>query len=246
MTNLARELLEYPNDDQGTSTPDNTQETQMNRSDYKRMRWIFAVALAGTGCAGSHTSPEEMSVAKHEQAASGDETEAARDEAQWSSKTNPSDAQKDHIAKHRKEAAEHRAAAQSLRDAEASACGGISEEDRDLSPFYHREDITSVAELQPSGEWDETRQQIASGGRTVFRAVPGLTAEWLQREVDCQIARAAAVGYDMPEMAYCPLTLRGVKAKVSSTGNGFAVDVTSDSPEVGKQIFQRMQEAAKR
>lgn len=215
----------------------------MNNTHNHRMYWIVSIALAGAGCAGSHTSPEELSIAKHEQAASGDEAEATRHETQWSSKTNPTEAHKRHIAKHRKEAAEHRAAAQALRDAEASACAGISEEDRDVSPFFHREDITSVAEIRPDGDWDATRKDTEVGARAVFRALPGLTAEWLQRVVDCQIARAAAVGYDMPEMTYCPLALREVKARVSSTGNGFAVDVTSTKPDVGKQILLRMQEA---
>ena len=32
------------------------------------------------------------------------------------------------------------------------------------------------------------------GATVVFRAVPGMTAEWLQRVVDCHLARAAAVG----------------------------------------------------
>ena len=186
-----------------------------------------------------------MSVARHKQAASGDEAEAAWHQAQWSSKTDLTEEEKQHIAKHRKEAAEHRAAAKSLRDAEASACGGIAEEDRDISPFYHRQDITSVSEIRPGGEWDETRQQTEIGARAVFRALPGVTAEWLQRVADCQIARAAAVGYEMPEMSYCPLALRGVKAHVSSTGSGFAMDVTTSDPEVGKEIIVRMQEAAK-
>lgn len=218
----------------------------MNCIHNKRTSLTFALALTGAGCAGSHTAPGEMSIAKHEQAASGDEAEAASHEAKWSSKTNPSEAQKQHIAKHRKEAAEHRAAAQSLRDAEANTCAGIAEEDRDISPFFYGEDIISVSEIRPGGDWNETSQQTGTGARAVFRPLPGMTAEWLQSVVDCQIARAASVGYDMPEMAYCPLTLRGVKARVSSTGNGFAVDVTSADPQVAKEVLARTEGTLKR
>ena len=77
------------------------------------------------------------------------------------------------------------------------------------------------------------------GVTVVFRAVPGLTAEWLQRVMDCHVARAAAVGHDMPEMAYCPLVPNGAKANVTSAGNGFAVNVFADDAATIAQIKQR-------
>ena len=43
----------------------------------------------------------------------------------------------------------------------------------------------------------------------------------------------------MPEMSYCPLVLKGVKATVSSVGDGFAVDVTSEDPKTVELILQR-------
>jgi hypothetical protein len=43
----------------------------------------------------------------------------------------------------------------------------------------------------------------------------------------------------MPEMSYCPLVLKNVSAKVSSTGSGFAVDVTSDDQDTVKEIIRR-------
>jgi hypothetical protein len=78
-----------------------------------------------------------------------------------------------------------------------------------------------------------------TGADIIFRAVPGMTAEWLQRIVDCHLARASAVGHDMPEMSYCPLVLKNVTAKVTSTGSGFAVAVTSEDPETVKEIIRR-------
>ena len=75
----------------------------------------------------------------------------------------------------------------------------------------------------------------------MFRALPGLTVEWLQHEMNCHSARAAAVGFSMPEMAYCPLMLKGAKATVSSAGDGFAVRIESDDPDTAKQILTRAQ-----
>lgn len=75
----------------------------------------------------------------------------------------------------------------------------------------------------------------------MFRAVPGLTAEWLQRLLDCHLARNAAVGYDMPEMADCPLAVRGVKVTVVSAGDGFAVELASDNDAVAAEVLRRAQ-----
>lgn len=156
----------------------------------------------------------------------------------WSSTRNPTEQHLADAAKHRELAQKHRAAAQALRDAEASTCAGIGEADRDTSPFYHREDIVSVdkIERQVQGRASELR-----GARAVFRAVPGLTAEWLQRAVDCHRARAAAMGFEMEGMEYCPLVLKGADARVSSTANGLGVEVTADDAAIAEEIERRIQ-----
>jgi hypothetical protein len=160
----------------------------------------------------------------------------------WTSVTNPTDAHKADADKHRKMAADHRAAAESLRQAEAQACSGLAESDRDTSPFDHREDITTVTPatmMVPRGAKSQTSQVV--GATVGFRAVPGLTAEWLQRIVDCHIARNNSLGNSMPEMSYCPLVPKGVSAKVSSTGNGFDVTIQSNDPTSAQEVLRRAQ-----
>jgi len=58
--------------------------------------------------------------------------------------------------------------------------------------------------------------------------LPGMTAQWLQRVVDCHIARNDAMGHVAPDMAYCPLVPPSVKAVVKPVDAGFAVEVSSD------------------
>ena len=219
--------------------------------------------LGFAACASSQgTRPLDMSTTQHE-AAAGQEQAAAeqhggqydpnakteskqcgRDAVCWTSANNPTDQHKAEAAQHHELAEKHRAAAQALRDAEAAKCIGISDGDRDVSPFYHRDDITSVSKVTKTLPQGRVEVLALSGGRAVFRAVPGLTAEWLQRVVDCHIARAVAAGNDMPEMPYCPLTLKGVSATVSSTGDGFAVEVTAGDAAVAEQVWKRMQALA--
>jgi len=212
------------------------------------------------GCAADPgTRPHDMSAADH-QAAGDQEMRAAEGHADqhdpaatsstkecgrgvcWTSTKNPTAQHASDAKRHRELAAKHRAASSVLVDAEARSCAGISEEDRDTSPFYHREDIQSVSPLTTktqSGKGGVISKEV--GSTVVFRAVPGLTAEWLQREVDCHIARSAAGGHNMPEMDYCPLMVKAVKATVSSVGNGFAVDISGEDHATIAEIQKRAQ-----
>jgi hypothetical protein len=147
---------------------------------------------------------------------------------------------------HRRRAADHRAASQALRDAEARACVGISEQDRDESPFAHREDILAVEELRSGPSGGKATVPRVEGAIVVFRAVPGMTAQWLQRSVDCHLARSAAVGHDVPEMAYCPLMPKGVAASVTPTQTGFAVAIKAEDPEAAREVLRRARALAPR
>lgn len=227
---------------------------------HARITFAASISALMLGCAADPgTQPHDMSQAQHEAMAT-QEDKAAEGHADqhdpsattetkqcagkggcWTSVSNPTAQHAEDAKKHHELAQKHRAASAALVSAETSACSGISDEDRDTSPFYHREDIESVAPLTEEVKSGKGATKKDVGSTIVFRAVPGLTAEWLQRVVDCHIARAAAVGHQMPEMSYCPLELKGVKAKVTSTGSGFAVNVSSDDPVTVAEITKRAQ-----
>lgn len=219
---------------------------------------VFVFGLVG--CAAPGTAPQDMSAAQHEAMAKQEDTAAAAHEAQhdpnaskttercprggspcWTSTSNPTEKHASDAESHKEMAVKHRAAAGALAQAESTACSGIDPADRDVSPFYHREDITSVTPLERTIRQGKQSIGIPSGAAIGFRAVPMLTAEWLQHEVNCHLARAAAVGFEMPEMSYCPLMLKGVKADVSSVGDKFLVQVVSDDAETAKEIQKRAQ-----
>jgi hypothetical protein len=144
----------------------------------------------------------------------------------WTSQVNPTARHIQEAESQRRIAAEHRAAAQALRDAEARACSGLQPADRDTSPFFHRQDIASVTE-------------IPGGASIVFRPVPGLTREGLQAIVDCHLARSAALGHEVPEMPYCPLVPRGATAAVRVQGTALVADVRSDDAKGAAEILRR-------
>jgi hypothetical protein len=172
-----------------------------------RLLLTLAGSSIAMACASSGTRPADMTGPQHEASAAAATTEAQRHEGRydpraeapaqcapygvgdcvpyWSSVTNPTAHHLDDAKRHREIAAKHRAASAALREAEARSCAGVPAEDRDISPFYHREDIDRVERIQ--------KESFGPGGllgaRLVFRAKPGLTAEWLQRVMDCHLAR---------------------------------------------------------
>ena len=161
----------------------------------------------------------------------------------WTSLRNPTAVHLAAAQDHARRALDHRAASAALREAEARACIGIADADRDMSPFEHPEDIASVAPLtlreadSPTKlPWERTVGVIIT-----FRAVEGMTAEWLQRVIDCHLARNASLGHMVPEMLNCPLVPRGVEAGVSSARDGFAVAIRSTDPSVTPEVLLRAQ-----
>ena len=224
----------------------------------------IAAPVAQGACATVGTQPHDMSASDHQLAATEESQQADQHAARydpsarrprqcpgikpnvcWKDQVNPT-AQHLRIAEeHRERAAAHRAASAALTEAEARSCSGISAEDRDLSPFAHKADIRRAAPLIEKAH-DENGQveQRTLGATVVFRAVPGMTAEWLQSLVDCHLARNAALGHDVPEMSYCPLVPKGVTAKARSVGDGFAVDIRGDEDATIQEIQRRVQRLA--
>lgn len=220
---------------------------------------IAVPALLLACAADPGTQPHDMSTAQHEAMAKNEDAAATGHAEQhdpnatkttttcsgkggcWTSVSNPTAQHSEDAQHHRELAQKHRAASAALVEAEKNACAGLSDEDRDMSPFNHREDIQSVSDYSEQVKSGKGSVTKVVGSTVVFRAVPGLTAEWLQRLVDCHLARAAAVGHDMPEMAYCPLVPNGAKAKVVSAGNGFAVNVYADDAATIAEIKKRVE-----
>lgn len=238
----------------------------------KIMRYRTAIGFAfvtmseGSGCGGgvAGARPSDMSEKEHESAAEQHEHEAAGHAQQYDPKavdrtytdcaqylgscwsSNPTEEHKKQAEEHLQAAAAHRAAARGLGDAEARACQGVSEADRDISPFFHREAIMEVKPLSRVAGVDERRVDKPAGATIVLLPAPGVTAERLERIVQCHIARNTALNNDVPEMPYCPLVPKGVSATVTSAGNGFAVNVSAADEATAAEVLRRARALAPR
>jgi hypothetical protein len=232
----------------------------MNHSICAVSMMTLTIALACASAPG--TRAHDMSAAEHAQAADehekmGNEHEmqfrpASRDATDegdcaqylgscWAS--NPTEQHREEAREQRSLAAKHRAASQTLRQAETAACSGLSEGDRDVSPFVHREAIIRVAPLMApdTSGYGAIERAEQVGATIVIRPAVGLTVERLQRVTTCHVARAATLGHEAPELSFCPLAARGVSASVSSTGDAFAINVSADSREGAAEVLSRAQ-----
>jgi len=90
-------------------------------------------------------------------------------------------------AEHEKEAADQdRRMAAALVRAEMSACAGIPPAEREHSVFAHKTEIQHVMPHRESG--------LVRGVWIELKPVPGLTADWVRRDIACQRARFAVLG----------------------------------------------------
>ena len=228
---------------------------------WTKFALLGIATAAGSGCATSGTRPHDMSAAGHEQTAETAEAEAREHAARfdpsrvttrkvcsgrgpcWNEEVNPTTEHRAEAAELQRAAAEHRKAAEALRAAEARACAGLTDEDRDLSPFFHRGDVERV---EPMYRNVGGRGRFVTGATVVFAQVPGLTAEWMQKSLDCHMARNAAVGFDAPEMSYCPLAAKGVHAVAREAKGRVSVEITSDDKAKAEEVLRRAQLLAPR
>ncbi len=206
----------------------------------------ICLLLVIVGCGGPAVSPssatvhdakaqrhDEMAV-KHEATAKG---KAPPHHIDWSDAT--SKEQVEEAARHRALAAKHRARSQALRDSESQACDGLEEDDRDEGPFAHKQDIVSVEPIVVTEGKQAVKRQ--SGSRIVFRAVHGLTEEWLQRLVACRLAVAKALNYEASSVKDDVLAIRGIRVKVRASGPTFVVDIEADDAASVSEIRRRVQ-----
>jgi hypothetical protein len=153
----------------------------------------------------------------------------------WTSFRNPTRKRFEEADKYRREAERHQSASRDLRDAESRACTGLSAADRGVSPFFHEDDIVSVAKVAIDAPHD-----VLTGARVVFRQLPDMTPAVLQRALDCEAAHAATVGYSNLEHDQSLVAIQGVVAFVHPVETGLAVEVRPRDAAGSRILGQRV------
>ncbi len=223
----------------------------------RRVPPLLCIALSACGAAG--TSPHEMGADAHLSAAAVHERAAAEEERprraaslDWrrcirqgrglfcSSMLRDSRAEREReTERHRAFAALHRAASQALRDAESSACQGLSGDDLDIPLLARSHDIESVEPIYRSPSSQRMTADDLLGASLTLGAAAGLTLERLQRLLDCEVARNAALGHDNPGVQFDPLAVEGATAIASSSRDRLSVGITAPDTDAAWEILER-------
>jgi hypothetical protein len=172
----------------------------------------LCASVATMGCASQSDAFRQMSAADHESAA----------------RTDPAEAQ------------EHLQAAKELREQEESACYGVPEAARIAGPLARPESIAAIQVVRDRGEFPKAPLKPV-GVAIDVRAEPGMTQQWLGREIACHMAHVAVAGVD-PQPS--PLSVPNAQVSVSSTSVGFRVTVTSKDRDIARSVVDNGQRLA--
>ncbi len=154
----------------------------------------------------------------------------------WAARIAPTPQQAAQLEALRDAARSHRMASPAVRAAEGTACAGLGDDDRDVTPFFYRDDVVDV---QPLRGPDGALPGRLEGAAVTFRRVEGLSQERMQRLVDCQIARDAALEYRVPEVGWCPLAVAGTLARVADSESGLDVRLVAASADAATETYVR-------
>ncbi len=116
--------------------------------------------------------------------------------------------------------------------ANPEACSGLNAE---LGQEGFR--IDQVQELKRQKRIGKAVVIQPSGAQLFVRAEPGLSAPYLQRVVDCQVAQGSGSG---------PLSVPGVTATVSQQGQHFVVQILAPDLASAKDVQERARTLASR
>jgi hypothetical protein len=121
---------------------------------------------------------------------------------------------------------------------ERLACGNapIDEDPRVLSP-QAIEGVSPLIVGEPALK-AATRERVV-GAQLRLGAQPGLTAEWIQRSLECHASRQLLRTAPAVENDPYWLPDAWVAVSVTSQGDAFIVSLRGESPEVGERILDR-------
>jgi hypothetical protein len=121
----------------------------------------------------------------------------------------------------------------------ADACAGVPEDAGSQGLFPYRDEIERVEPYKVEVSSKEPAR--LAGATLVLRAEPGLTAEWLERLLECHLARRVPC----PDGESCPLEVGPLHVDARSAGPTFIVDVRARDPETAREALRRARALAR-
>ena len=106
----------------------------------------------------------------------------------------------------------------------------------DNSPLFSSYHVASVSPLYEVQTVGRGQAKTLRGARVRILAEPGMTAELLQRRVNEHVAQMSP---NTAGMGSCPLAVPGIRTSVSSSGDGYYVNVRAENKGEAKEVLRR-------
>jgi hypothetical protein len=121
--------------------------------------------------------------------------------------------------------------------AAGAACGELAQGDKTLEQFYQPGSVARVEPIEKRVFKARAIQPVETVGASLYvRAEPGMTAPYLRRVLACHAGSEQSMH---PNDPLHPQSGQVADLRVQQAKSGFLVQVSADSPAVGKEIWQR-------
>ena len=158
--------------------------------------------------------------------------------------TTASSASPDEAGALREAAAEHRNAARSLIARAESACAGLNEDERAHPPFMSSLAADDVRPATGEKRLLKSYVQELRGAELIVRATPGMTKQWLARQVRCHLAWYDVVGPWGHETFDDPFLVGSPEITFDELETGFVIRIRGRDKAEGEDILRRAMRAA--
>jgi hypothetical protein len=117
-------------------------------------------------------------------------------------------------------------------------CPGMTEMQRADGPVFTLHRVVSVAPYYEEQTHIKSKWKELRGATVRIQAEPGLTAQWLQLQLETGVAATRLPDATMDQS---PLAVTGVQPRVTSVGDGFLVTLAAPDKHAGKEVLRRTQ-----
>jgi hypothetical protein len=119
-----------------------------------------------------------------------------------------------------------------------AACHEVPEAESHLAVLLSADDVLRVDAIGPRTHVDDPNVPPGEGARIVVAAQPFVTSAWLQKVVDCHVARRAALG-QAAGASRSPLDVAGAKIIVSAEPGTLAINIASTDRQAAREVLSR-------
>ena len=118
------------------------------------------------------------------------------------------------------------------------ACHEVPDAESSLAVLVSPDDILRVDELKARDHADDPTVPAGEGARITIAAQPFVNSAWLQRAIDCHLARNA-VAHRPANASRSPLDVEGTTITVSAEPGSLTINIATNDHQAAREVLTR-------